>query len=184
MNKSLVVGVGIGVLAALGVAAVAGNHFAQPSPQFAEVIAVQPHTEIIKTPHEVCHNVNVVHRRAVQDENRITGSVLGAVAGGVLGHQFGGGHGRDIATVAGALAGGYAGNQAQQSLQNSDTYQTAHRRCSTQYTQEQRTKNYTVTYKIGHTQNTVVMDHKPGSVIPLDSHGNLKLNAPIEQKSE
>ncbi|WP_241630614.1 glycine zipper 2TM domain-containing protein, partial [Rosenbergiella nectarea] len=95
--------------------------------------------------------------------------VLGAVAGGVLGHQFGGGHGRDIATVAGALAGGYAGNQAQQSLQNSDTYQTAHRRCSTQYTQEQRTKNYTVTYKIGHTQNTVVMDHKPGSVIPLDS---------------
>ena len=31
----------------------------------------------------------MTHRRPVQDENRITGSVLGAVAGGVIGHQFG-----------------------------------------------------------------------------------------------
>ncbi|WP_241581558.1 glycine zipper 2TM domain-containing protein [Rosenbergiella nectarea] len=183
MNKSLVAGVGIGALAALGVAAVAGSHFTQHPPQFAEVIAVQPQTETIKTPHEVCRNVNVFHRRAVQDENRLTGSVLGAVAGGVLGHQFGGGHGRDIATVAGALAGGYAGNQAQQSLQNSDTYQTSHRRCSTQYTQEQHTKGYNVTYKVGDKQGTIMMDHKPGSVIPLDAQGNLKLSEPTVQKS-
>ncbi|MGC6744218.1 glycine zipper 2TM domain-containing protein [Escherichia coli] len=47
----------------------------------------------------------------MQDENRITGSVLGAVAGGVIGHQFGGGRGKDVATVVGALGGGYAGNQ-------------------------------------------------------------------------
>jgi Predicted outer membrane lipoprotein len=167
MNKSLIAGVGIGALAALGVAAVAGSHFGQQKPEFAQVIAVQPQTETVKTPHEVCRNVSVVHRRAVQDENRITGSVLGAVAGGVLGHQFGGGHGRDIATVAGALAGGYAGNQAQQSLQNNDTYQSTHQRCSTRYTEQSRVKNYNVTYKIGNKQGTVVMDHKPGAVIPL-----------------
>ncbi len=56
----------------------------------------------------------MTHRRPVQDENRITGSVLGAVAGGVIGHQFGGGRGKDVATVVGALGGGYAGNQIQE----------------------------------------------------------------------
>lgn len=59
----------------------------------------------------------MTHRRPVQDENRITGSVLGAVAGGVIGHQFGGGRGKDVATVVGALGGGYAGNQIRGSLQ-------------------------------------------------------------------
>ncbi|XPE61597.1 glycine zipper 2TM domain-containing protein [Shigella flexneri] len=37
----------------------------------------------------------------MQDENRITGSVLGAVAGGVIGHKVGGGRGKDVATVVG-----------------------------------------------------------------------------------
>ncbi len=183
MDKSLIAGIGIGALAALGVAAVAGNHFAQRTPEYAQVIAVQPQNETIKTPHEVCRNVNVVHRRAIQDENRLTGSVLGAVAGGVVGHQFGGGHGRDIATVAGALAGGFAGNQAQAHLQNNDTYETSHRRCKTEYSQEQRIKGYSVTYKIGDKQGVVTMDHKPGEVIPLDSEGHLQLNAPQVAKS-
>ena len=39
--------------------------------------------ETVKTPRQECRNVTVTHRRPVQDENRIAGSVLGAVAGGV-----------------------------------------------------------------------------------------------------
>ncbi|WP_148872354.1 glycine zipper 2TM domain-containing protein, partial [Serratia marcescens] len=109
MNKSMLAGIGIGVAAALGVAAVASLNVLNRGPQYAQVISATPIRESVKTPRQECRDVAVTHRRPVQDENRIAGSVLGAVAGGVLGHQFGGGRGRDVATVAGALGGGYAG---------------------------------------------------------------------------
>lgn len=80
----------------------------------------------------------MTHRRPVQDENRIAGSVLGAVAGGVIGHQFGGGRGRDVATVVGALGGGYAGNQIQGSMQEGDTYTTTQQRCKTVYDKSEK----------------------------------------------
>lgn len=105
MNKSMLAGIGIGVVAALGVAAVASMNVFDRSPQYAQVLSATPIKETLKNPRQECRNVTLTHRRAVQDEHRIAGSVLGAVAGGVLGHQFGGGRGRDIATVAGALAG-------------------------------------------------------------------------------
>ncbi len=111
MNKSMLAGIGIGVAAALGVAAVAGLNVLDRGPQYAQVVSSTPIKETVKTPRQECRNVTVTHRRPVQDENRIAGSVLGAVAGGVIGHQFGGGHGRSVATVVGALGGGYAGNQ-------------------------------------------------------------------------
>lgn len=117
MNKSMLAGIGIGVAAALGVAAVASLNVFERGPQYAQVVSATPIKETVKTPRQECRNVTVTHRRPVQDENRITGSVLGAVAGGVIGHQFGGGRGKDVATVVGALGGGYAGNQIQGSLQ-------------------------------------------------------------------
>lgn len=113
MNKSMLAGIGIGVAAALGVAAVASLNVFDRGPQYAQVISAKPIKETVKTPRQECRNVTVTHRRPVQDENRIAGSVLGAVAGGVIGHQFGGGRGKDVATVVGALGGGYAGNQIQ-----------------------------------------------------------------------
>lgn len=111
MNKSMLAGIGIGVAAALGVAAVASLNVLDRGPQYAQVVSATPIKETVKTPRQECRNVSVTHRRPVQDENRIAGSVLGAVAGGVIGHQFGGGRGKDVATVVGALGGGYAGNQ-------------------------------------------------------------------------
>ena len=131
MNKSMLAGIGIGVAAALGVAAVAGLNVLDRGPQYAQVVSSTPIKESIKTPRQECRNVTVTRRRPVQDENRIAGSVLGAVAGGVIGHQFGGGRGRDVATVVGALGGGYAGNQIQGSMQDNDTYTTTQQRCKT-----------------------------------------------------
>ena len=101
MNKSMLAGIGIGVAAALGVAAVASLNVFERGPQYAQVVSATPIKETVKTPRQECRNVTVTHRRPVQDENRITGSVLGAVAGGVIGHQFGGGRGKDVATVVG-----------------------------------------------------------------------------------
>lgn len=149
MNKSMLAGIGIGVAAALGVAAVASLNVFERGPQYAQVVSATPIKETVKTPRQECRNVTVTHRRPVQDENRITGSVLGAVAGGVIGHQFGGGRGKDVATVVGALGGGYAGNQIQGSLQESDTYTTTQQRCKTVYDKSEKMLGYDVTYKIG-----------------------------------
>lgn len=82
MNKSMLAGVGIGMAAALGVAAVASMEVFSSEPQFAQVISATPIKETVKTPRQECRDVSVTHRRPVQDENRLAGSVLGAVAGG------------------------------------------------------------------------------------------------------
>lgn len=176
MNKSMLAGIGIGVAAALGVAVVASLNVFSSGPKYAQVISATPIKETVKTPRRECRNVAVTHRRPVQDENRITGSLLGAVAGGVIGHQFGGGHGKDIATVAGALGGGYAGNQIQGSMQNNDTYTTTQQRCKTVYDKSEKMLGYDVTYKIGDQQGKIRMDRDPGTQIPLDNNGQLVLN--------
>lgn len=172
----MLAGIGIGVAAALGVAAVASLNVFSSGPKYAQVISATPIKETVKTPRRECRNVAVTHRRPVQDENRITGSLLGAVAGGVIGHQFGGGHGKDIATVAGALGGGYAGNQIQGSMQDNDTYTTTQQRCKTVYDKSEKMLGYDVTYKIGDQQGKIRMDRDPGTQIPLDNNGQLVLN--------
>ena len=161
MNKSMLAGIGIGVAAALGVAAVASLNVLDRGPQYAQVVSATPIKETVKT---------------VQDENRIAGSVLGAVAGGVIGHQFGGGRGKDVATVVGALGGGYAGNQVQGAMQENDTYTTTQQRCKTVYDKSEKMLGYDVTYKIGDQQGKIRMDKDPGTQIPLDSNGQLILN--------
>ena len=177
MNKSMLAGIGIGVAAALGVAAVASMDVFDRGPQYAQVLSATPIKESIKQPRKECRNVTITHRRPVQDENRIAGSVLGAVAGGVLGHQFGGGRGRDVATVAGALAGGYGGNQVQGALQDRDTYTTSEQRCRTVYDKQDKMLGYDVTYKIGDQQGKIRMENDPGTRIPLDRNGQLILNS-------
>ncbi|HHC4568848.1 TPA: glycine zipper 2TM domain-containing protein [Klebsiella pneumoniae] len=174
MNKSMLAGIGIGVAAALGVAAVAGLNVLDRGPQYAQVVSSTPIKETVKTPRQECRNVTVTHRRPVQDENRIAGSVLGAVAGGVIG-----GHGRSVATVVGALGGGYAGNQIQGAMQDNDTYTTTQQRCKTVYDKSDKMLGYDVTYKIGDQQGKIRMDHDPGSQIPLDNNGQLVLNNKI-----
>ncbi|SFM92238.1 Uncharacterized conserved protein YcfJ, contains glycine zipper 2TM domain [Izhakiella capsodis] len=179
MNKSMLAGIGMGIAAALGVAAVAGMNVFNRDPQYAQVLSAIPIKETIKNPRRECRNVTLTHRRPVQDENRIAGSVLGAVAGGVLGHQIGGGRGRDVATVAGALGGGYAGNQVQGYMQKSDTYTTHEQRCKTVYDKHDKMLGYDVTYKIGNEQGKIRMDKNPGTRIPIDRNGQLVVNDQI-----
>lgn len=175
MNKSLLAGVGIGVVAALGITAVASMNLFERKPEFAEVLSATPIKETIKQPRQECRNVTLTHRRPVQDDNRIAGSVLGAVAGGVLGHQIGGGRGKDIATIAGAAIGGYGGNQTQKALQDRDTYTTTEQRCKTVYDKQEKTTGYDVSYQIGNRKGKVRMENDPGQRIPLDSDGQLVL---------
>jgi uncharacterized protein YcfJ len=168
MNKSMLTGTLLGVAVATAVGAIGGYRMLS-GPEFAEVLAVTPVTESVKTPREECKDVVVTRQQPVKDEHKIAGSVLGAVAGGALGNAIGG-HGKNTgAKVAGAVVGGVAGNQIQGKMQEADTYQTTERRCKTVQDISQRTVAYSVQYRLGDESGTVQMDYDPGSAIPLEN---------------
>ena len=56
MNKSMLAGIGIGVAAALGVAAVASLNVFERGPQYAQVVSATPIKETVKTPRQECRN--------------------------------------------------------------------------------------------------------------------------------
>ena len=167
MNRSMIIGLVIGVAVAAGGAAVAGFGLAGHSTRYAEVLDVKPVHKTLHLPRQECNDVTVEKQRPVQDENRIAGSAIGAVVGGVIGHQIGGGNGKTVATVAGAAAGGYAGNRVQKHMQDNDTYQTTEQQCRTVEDTQQETVGYDVRYKLGDTVDVVRMKHEPGSRIPV-----------------
>ncbi|QDD91536.1 glycine zipper 2TM domain-containing protein [Pseudomonas oryzihabitans] len=166
MNKSMLVGTVLGVVVATAGGAVAYS-FVDRGPQYAEVVAVQPVKETIKTPREVCKDVAVTHRRPVQDQHQIAGTAVGAVIGGLLGNQVGNGSGKTLATIAGAVGGGYAGNKGQEYLQDHDTYTTTQTRCSTVTDSSDKVVGYDVKYLLDGKLGQVRMDHQPGKQLEV-----------------
>lgn len=167
MNKSMLVGSVLGAAVVTAGGAFATYTLVDRGPQFAQVMAVEPIKETIKTPREVCREVSVTRQRPVQDSNRIAGTAVGAVVGGLLGNQVGGGNGKKIATVAGVVGGGYAGNQVQGRMQANDTYTTTETRCSTVTDTHDKVVGYNVKYDIGGEIGNVRMERDPGERIPL-----------------
>ncbi len=51
------------------------------------------------------------------DDNNVTGTLIGGVLGGMLGHQVGGGRGQTAATIAGAVGGAVAGHEIEKRSQ-------------------------------------------------------------------
>ncbi|BAL27521.1 glycine zipper 2TM domain-containing protein [Azoarcus sp. KH32C] len=167
MNKSMVMGIGLGALVVTAGGAAATYHLVDSGPKYAEVLAVQPLKETITTPREVCKDVVVNHQAPVKDENQIAGTVIGAVAGGLLGSRIGGGSGKKLATVAGAAAGGYAGKKVQENMQAKDTYNSTETRCTTVKDKSEKVVGYEVEYRLGEEVGHVRMDHEPGARIPV-----------------
>jgi uncharacterized protein YcfJ len=167
MNRSMLMGVLIGVAVAAGGAAVAGFGLAGRATRYADVLDVTPVNRTVRTPREECGDVTVEKQRPVKDEERIAGSAIGAVIGGVLGHQVGGGNGKTLATVAGAAAGGYAGNRVQKNLQDKDTYAATERRCRTVEDAHPKVVGYDVRYRLGDTVDVVRTKQRPGERIPV-----------------
>lgn len=166
MNKSMLTGTVLGVAAATTIGAIAGYKMLSES-EFAEVLAVTPVIESVKTPREECKDVVVTRQQPVKDQHKIAGSLLGAVAGGLAGDAIGGGGKNKGAKIAGAVVGGVAGNQIQGKMQEGDTYQATERRCSTVTDVSERTAGYDVQYRLGEESGTVRMDFDPGSAIPV-----------------
>jgi uncharacterized protein YcfJ len=177
MNRAMVGGVLIGVTLATSGAVVAG--FASHDTRYAEVLDVQPITQDVRLPRQVCGDETVEKRRTVQDEHRVAGTAIGAVLGGVIGHQVGGGNGRTLATVAGAAAGGYAGNKVQQHLQDGDKVRSSERRCHTVQDVQHDLVGYEVRYRLGDTVDTVRTKTRPPERIPVrEGHLILDEGAP------
>lgn len=181
MNKSLLTGVVLGVAVATAGGAFAGYKLLDRGPSYAQVLDVQPVTETVKTPRDVCHDETVTHTRAPKDEHKVAGTVIGAVVGGVLGNQVGGGNGKKIATVVGAGAGGYAGNRIQNRMQQGNTYNTTEQRCETVYDSHEKQVGYTVKYRMGDTEGTVQMDRNPGERIPVKDGQLVLTPEPVTQ---
>ena len=175
MNKSMLVGVVLGAAVVTAGGAVATYSLVKGGPEYADVLAVEPINQQIKTPREVCKDVTVTRQAPVKDQHQIVGSVIGAVAGGLLGNQVGGGNGKKIATVAGALGGGYAGNKVQKGMQERDTYTTTQNRCTTVNDVSDKVVGYNVKYKLNEKVGQVRMERDPGSQIPVDKNGQLIL---------
>ncbi|WPC06026.1 glycine zipper 2TM domain-containing protein [Pseudomonas benzenivorans] len=179
MNKSMLVGAVLGAVGVTAGGAVATYKLVS-APEYAEVLAVQPVKETIKTPREVCQDVTVTRQKPVQDQHRIAGTAIGAVVGGLLGNQVGGGTGKKIATVAGAVGGGYAGNKVQENMQASDTYTTTERRCNTVTDTSEELVGYDVKYQLDGKVGQVRMDHDPGRQIPVGDDGRLVLTQSVQ----
>ncbi len=58
--------------------------------------------------------------KASDDDNHITGLLVGGVVGGLLGHQAGSGKGQAAATVAGAVGGAVAGREIERRMQTAN----------------------------------------------------------------
>jgi uncharacterized protein YcfJ len=165
VSKQMITGAVLGVVIATAGGA-AGYKYLDRQ-QYADVLSVEPIKQTVHTPREECRDEQVTHTRPVKDENRIAGTAIGAVLGGVLGNQVGGGNGKKVATVAGAAAGGYAGNKTQQHMQQGDTYTTVEQRCRTVMDSHEKVSGYEVRYSLKGKEDTVRMDHEPGSKIPV-----------------
>ena len=70
MNKSMLVGAVLGAVGVTAGGAVATYNLVS-GPEYAEVLAVQPVKETIKTPREVCKDVAVTRQKPVQDQHQI-----------------------------------------------------------------------------------------------------------------
>lgn len=135
--------------------------------RYADVTGVKAVTETVKTPREVCRDVEVTHRVEPRDRHEITGTAIGAIVGGALGNQVGKGDGRKVATVAGAVAGGYAGKRIQESHQQPQVSVDTERRCHVETDTNSHVVGYDVTYVYNGVTGQVRLDHEPGNTLPV-----------------
>ena len=134
----------------------------------ADVIAVKEITKTIKTPREVCEDVQVQEQAPVKDTNRIAGTAIGGVAGGALGYSLGHGKtGKKIAAAAGAVGGAVVGNQVQKGMQERDVVTTTKRVCHTVYDESKKVVGYKVTYRLEGKEGVVRTSFRPGATLPV-----------------
>ncbi len=148
MNRSMLVGTVLGITAATAIGSYALLTNDDPE-AYADVTAVTPLTEQVRTPRQERHDETVTQQATTKDAHRVTGTFIGGVAGSVIGDAIGGGGDNTGAKIAGAVAGGIAGHEAQRKMQETNTITTTQQRCETVFDVSERTVGYRVDYRIG-----------------------------------
>lgn len=175
MDSKTLLGVGAGVILAVGGMAVAQRYADKPTADvgsdvgtYAEVRRVSPVIEKVSTPRKDCEQVSVTRRQPERDGN-VGGTIVGAVVGGVLGNQVGGGNGRKAATAAGAVAGGMVGHEMDKRHKGGRVTTATETRCRDVNDVSERVVGYNVTYVHQGRDYTTRMDHDPGERIRVEA---------------
>ena len=134
---------------------------------YAQVLHVQPVTEIVQIPEErqVCRQEQVQYQ--VAEHRSPAPLIFGSILGGVIGSQFGGGTGKTVATIAGATIGGAVAQGAQDRRYPAQHYTTLEQRCymETNWYNEERVVAWDVDWAYqGKTYHSRMNDH-PGDRI-------------------
>ena len=182
MENKMLMGVVIGVAAALSIGAVAGYRVYR-GPTYAEVLQVSPVHKKVKTSEQVCSDVPIAHKAPVQDKNRVAGMVVGGVLGGVVGNMVGGGRGNTLATVAGVAGGAYAGNKVQKGMQDKDTTTTMEQRCREVEKSHDEVVGYNVRYRLDGNEDIIQMKQPPiGNRLPVKNRKVVLDEISVEDK--
>jgi len=166
MNRPLLAGVLLVTGAAAAIGAV-GGYVVASSPEYAQVVYVQPVTKAVAVKQQECRDLRASKTKPAKDKHRIAGVVIGGMVGGVIGRQFGGGSGKTLATVAGAAGGAVAGNQIRNKVQEENALKANGRKCRVVRRIEQQIVAYDVSYRFDRRLGTVRMEHAPGERIPV-----------------
>jgi uncharacterized protein YcfJ len=111
MNKSVIVGIVVGVALATAGGVFAGYRMLHEEGASGAAVSGSEPVALARQPTAAADNCAPEQPR---DEKRIAGTVIGALVGGAVGKDVGD---RKITTAAGAAAGAIAGNQIQKKIQ-------------------------------------------------------------------
>lgn len=130
-----------------------------------------PQYALVPVRQEFCTQAYAAPRFDGAPQHSYGGAILGTVIGGVVGSRFGGGDGRLAATAIGAGIGALVGNTAENQYSQGYATSVPVRQCRTEVTYQNQLTGYLVDYEYRGLRHTTLMDHDPGSSIPVGPPG-------------
>jgi len=165
MKKKILMGAAIGTAAVLSAGATAG-YLAWKNPAYAEVVGVEPVTQVTTAPDRACRRAQAAQRESAREEERIAETVIDGMAGGVVKRQDAKGERTPVSTRV-DLLGGESGNRNLDKLQEKDTYAAGGKRCRAGSRVSMKVIAYDVRYRLHGKTAKVRMDHDPGQRLPV-----------------
>jgi uncharacterized protein YcfJ len=166
MKKKILMGAAIGAAAVLSAGATAG-YLAWKNPAYAEVVGVEPVTQVVTTQDKTCRSLQAAQRKSAREDEPIIGTVIDGMAGGVVRRQDANGVASVVSTRAELLGRETAGDQAQKKIQEKDTYSADGKHCRGRNRVSAKVVAYDVRYRLYGKTSKVRMDHDPGQRLPV-----------------
>jgi uncharacterized protein YcfJ len=157
------------LFAALGLAG-----FGAAAQEVGNVISSVPVVQQVQVPRQVCNQPAPVMAPQTSGGGGLLGAIVGAGIGSTIGH----GNGTAAAMLAGTALGAVVGNNVEANNLQAQAAMQGMPQCSTQYTLENRTVGYNVTYDYAGRQYTVQMPYDPGPTVRVQVNPVAQSSAP------